>query len=380
MKLHCFTLAFASLQAILGARVLLRLAATARGERIAIHLDGATEPSSVSVVVPVLDERRRLGPCLDGLVAQGAEVGEILVVDGGSVDGTPELVTAYAARDPRVRLVEASPVPRDWNGKAWGLQVGLERTSPASAWLLSIDADVRPRALLARSLVAHARRLGLAALSVATLQVLADRLDGLVHPSMLTTLVYRFGIPGQVARRIERVQANGQCMLFRRASLLARGGFAAVRTSRAEDVTLARALVAAGQPVGFFETDGLATVEMYGAGRETWQNWPRSLPLRDRYTRWSSLVGLLEAAFVQALPLPLALFGGGLPRAARALNLALAVGRLGVLVGTRRAYAHRPWTYWLSPICDIPVVARIWLSMVRRRHVWRGRVLVDGET
>ena len=380
MKANSLSLALASIQAILGARVLLRLAATARGERIATHPDPATESGSVSVVVPVLNERRRLGPCLDGLIAQGREVGEILVVDGGSVDATPQLVATYADRDPRVRLVDASPVPPDWNGKAWGLQVGLERASPASAWLLAIDADVRPTAPLARSLVAHARRLELATLSVATRQVLADPLDGLVHPAMLTTLVYRFGIPGQVARRLEQVQANGQCMLFRRTALVAQGGFAAVRASRCEDVTLARALVAAGHPVGFFETDGLATVEMYASGQETWQNWPRSLPLRDRYTRWASAVGLLELALVQALPLPLALLGGALPRPARALNIGLAAGRLGVLVGTGRAYAGRRWTYWLSPICDIPVVARIWLSMVRRRHVWRGRVLVDGET
>ena len=53
----------------------------------------------------------------------------------------------------------------------------------------------------------------------------------------------------------------------------------------------------------------------------------------------------------------------------------LAITRLGVLAGTARAYRRVPWSYWLSPLCDMPVACRLWLSMMQRRHVWRGRVL-----
>ena len=48
----------------------------------------------VAVVVPVFDEDDRLASYLDGLLAQGPEVAQILAVDGGSVDGTPDLVAA----------------------------------------------------------------------------------------------------------------------------------------------------------------------------------------------------------------------------------------------------------------------------------------------
>src|SRR4051794_41608475 len=113
-------------QAGLGAGVVLRLLRTAGGERIE-PTDWTPPAGGITVIVPVLDERNRLAACLDGLLVQGAEVAEILVVDGGSRDGTPELVGAYRARDCRVRLLDASPVPVDWNGKPWGLQVGLEQ-------------------------------------------------------------------------------------------------------------------------------------------------------------------------------------------------------------------------------------------------------------
>ena len=368
-------------QALVAARVVRRLVTGAGGQRIRAAERPDPDEGATTVILPVLDERRRVGACLDGLSAQGAEVGEILVVDGGSTDGTSELVLGYGARDGRVRLIDAAPVPRDWNGKAWGLQVGLEQTSPRAVWVMTVDADVRPEPPLARSLAAHARRTGLAALSVATLQRLSGWPEGLVHPAMLATLVYRFGPPGRVFRKVGQVQANGQCSLFRRDVLERCGGFSAARASRCEDVTIARHLVANGHRVGFYETDGLVSVTMYEGWRDAWRNWPRSLPLRDQYVRGGSIVGLLEVTLVQTLPLPLAAlcWSSGRRRSwAFALNAALAAVRLGVLLGTARAYVRRPWSYWLSPLCDLPVVAALWLSLARRRHVWRGRTLVEG--
>jgi glycosyltransferase involved in cell wall biosynthesis len=58
-------------------------------------------------------------------VAQPETVAEILVVDGGSTDGTQSLVERYQSRDRRVRLVDAGPVPGGWTGKAWGLYLGF---------------------------------------------------------------------------------------------------------------------------------------------------------------------------------------------------------------------------------------------------------------
>jgi dolichol-phosphate mannosyltransferase len=375
-----------ALQALTGARVLWRLARSSGGRRIAAQQAGTAPAGLISVVVPVLNEERRLAPCLDGLLAHGPEVAEILVVDGGSQDGTPELVARYAQREPRLKFLAAGPPPADWNGKAWGLQQGVARSDPTTEWLLTIDADVRPAARLGASLQAHARVNALEALSVATRQELRGVGLGLLHPAFLTTLVYRFGIPGRVARRIDDVQANGQCFLLRRAALERAGGMAVARSSRCEDVTLARALVAAGIPVGFFETEGLVWVEMYADMAEAWRNWPRSLPMRDRFWNRRALLGLAEVALVQALPLPIFVLlsrvtrRGPAARWGRAINTVLVLARLGVLVGTRRAYRRPPWSYWFSPIVDLPVTGRLIASALQQRHRWRGRLLVTEGT
>ena len=62
---------------------------------------------------------------------------------------------------------------------------------------------------------------------------LSGTAEGIVHPALLTTLVYRFGIPGHVTRRVAEVQANGQCALYRCEPLECSGGLAAARAGRA---------------------------------------------------------------------------------------------------------------------------------------------------
>ena len=375
------------LQGVLGLRVSLRLIRTASGRKIRADAAPGEESEGCTVIVPVLDEAERLGPCLAGLSAAGAAAREILVVDGGSTDGTRALVAEWAVRDTRVRLIDASPIPPAWNGKAWGLHSGLQAADAASPWVLTVDADVRPAPALIPALIAHARTERVGAMSAATTQTLSGAAEGIVHPAMLATLVYRFGIPGHVATRVAEAQANGQCFLVRREALERSGGFATVRGSVCEDVTLARRLVAAGERVGFYETDGLVSVAMYSGWRDAWRNWTRSLPLRDRSWGLSGPLGLIEVAVVQALPLPLALIlrwrsrrNADVPadRVAWALNAALAAMRLGILTGMARAYDRRPWTYWLSPVADVPLALALLVSASRRTHRWRGRTIERG--
>ena len=381
-----------AVEAALGVRVLARFI-RARGGVTLAPSARAPQPEApgerISVILPVLNEARRVGPCLDGLLAQGPEVDEILVVDGGSTDGTQALVTRYHARDARIRLVDAvdaGPIPAGWNGKAWGLERGLRELAPASRWALTLDADTRPAPGLARALLAHAAQSNEAAFSVATRQEVSGAGEGLLHPALLTTLVYRFGPPGRAVTRVSAAQANGQCCLFRRKALEAVGGFAAVRDSICEDVTIVRLLVSKGAAVGFYEAGDLIRVRMYEGWRETWRNWTRSLPMRDRFFGVAGVVGLLEVTFAQALaPLTLlALLATWRPLeplrvALLGVTLALTALRLGTLFGVARAYARRPWTFWLSPLADLPVALQLWRSALRRRHVWRGRVLMRGE-
>lgn len=385
------------IQTLLAGRVILRLVRTGSQPRVTTTSTDVVANDAVTVLVPVLNEVGRLGPCLEGLAAQGPEVAAILVIDGGSTDDTIALANKHAERDARVRVIDASPVPADWNGKAWNLQHGLERGAIVTPWVLTIDADVRPRPGLASALVAHAVANDVTVLSGATRQRLSGAAEGLVHPALLTSLVYRYGIPGAATSDPDDVQANGQCMLIRREALDGIGGFVDGRHSVCEDVTIARRLALAGHRVGFAETGDLVEVAMYGSAGEAWTNWPRSLTMRDQYGGHAVSTRLAEVAFVQGLPLVVAAgaaliarrhhypsgsrasIGGGYPGPRRAVELVIALNRglvmlrIGVLIGMVRAYERPPVTYWLSPLLDTPVAARLIQSALLRTHTWRGR-------
>ncbi|GAC1491337.1 MAG: glycosyltransferase family 2 protein [Vulcanimicrobiaceae bacterium] len=361
------------------------MAATRGGAAVSAIDVVPTKSGKIAAIVPVLDECERLGPCLEGLLAAPTALAQIVVVDGGSRDGTQALVRAYAARDARVRLVDASPVAAGWNGKAWNLACGLAASDPDASWILTIDADVRPRPELVASLLAHAAREALDAFSAAPRLELSGAPEAALHPAFLGTLVYRYGLPGKIATTPRTVQANGQCFLARRELLVRSGAFAAARASRCDDVTIARHLVRAGARVGFYEGAALASVRMYSSAAEAWRNWPRSLPLRDASTTIvETLDDLAVVVLVQALPLAI-VFATLLARGRREslvfrINVALALARVGVLVGTRRAYGAVSPAYWLALLTDLPCALRLVQATFARTAMWRGRTLVTEGT
>jgi glycosyltransferase involved in cell wall biosynthesis len=58
----------------------------------------------VSVIVPALNCARFIGRTLQSIASQSHRLIEIIVVDDGSVDDTPDIVSSYARSDPRIRL------------------------------------------------------------------------------------------------------------------------------------------------------------------------------------------------------------------------------------------------------------------------------------
>lgn len=74
----------------------------------AVDAETATDHPLITVVIPTLDEATFIETCLSSLLDQRGVPGEIevLVVDGGSTDGTVERVRALEERDSRVRLID----------------------------------------------------------------------------------------------------------------------------------------------------------------------------------------------------------------------------------------------------------------------------------
>lgn len=339
-----------------------------------------TDGPPLTLIVATLNEAARIGPCLQGLLAQQKPVTEILIIDSGSTDGTRELVQAAARRDPRIRLVTDPPLPEGWIGKAWALQHGT--TIARTAWVLGMDADTQAEPGCAAAVLSAALREGFDAVSF------APRFDGQtaaerwVQPALLVTLIYRSGAVGDPRVTPDRVIANGQCFLLDREVLLAHGGYEPVRASFAEDVSLVRHLAKRGARVGFLDGSRIYRVRSYRGVGQMWKEWGRSLDLKDAA---SKLQQVLDTAFVvaaQGMQLPLIVWlalrepAWRAESGAAALIIAtagIAFFRLALLFAIAPSYEKRGITWWLSPLADPLAALRLVISSLRRPSRWRSR-------
>ncbi len=100
--------------------------------------EGLGNRPCLSVVIPVFNERERIGPTLERvsayLEARGFEY-EVIVVDDGSGDDTPSKVQGVAAGNPRVRLIRS-----EHGGKGSAVRQGVLAASKTR--VMYCDADL----------------------------------------------------------------------------------------------------------------------------------------------------------------------------------------------------------------------------------------------
>jgi len=341
---------------------------------------------AVSVVVPTLNEAERITPALEGLTRQSYEVREIIIVDSNSQDGTQEKVKAAAIFDPRFRLITDDPLPPGWVGRPWALHNGFLNSSQKSEWILGIDADTLPQPGLVASIVQAATEEGYDLVSLSPQFILKYPGEWWLQPALLMTLLYRFDSAGVKNQTPERVMANGQCFLTRRQVLERLGGYESAAQSFCDDVTLARYAAACGYQVGFLDGAQVLKVRMYEGVLQTWQEWGRSLDLKDASNPAQLFHDLWLLLTTQGLPIPLSvILISLLPgytcltlMAAIGLNLFLVAIRIGLLWAIAPSYhpSNSPasFFFWLSPLADPLAVLRIFLSATHKPTSWRGRI------
>jgi glycosyltransferase involved in cell wall biosynthesis len=90
---------------------------------------------AISIIMPVLNAERHLQAALDSLAAQTCVHYELIIVDDGSSDATPEILRRAAAQDDRI-VIQAQP---STGGIARALNIGLDHAR--GAFIARQDAD-----------------------------------------------------------------------------------------------------------------------------------------------------------------------------------------------------------------------------------------------
>ncbi len=332
----------------------------------------ATGAPSVSVVIAARDEEDDLARTLDGLLAQDLPGLEIVVVDGGSRDGTRAVAQA---RGPRVRLLEEPPLPDGWVGKNWACWTGAQATH--GAWLLFLDADVRLHPAAVRSVLAWAEREGAAVATVAPKVEMLGRWERVVLPFYVQMVLTYFRAPHVNRPDSRAALVNGQFWLVRREEYDAVGGHAAVRRQILEDIALARRFRASGRPIRLAWGPELATTRMYREPREMFEGLLKNI----HGTNFSAarqaafLAGLIGFFWLPLAVLPVGVLTGNVPLTVFGGVLALAL--FGKHVAWARAVGA-PARYGLTfPMAVGVYVALVATSLGRGLRggtvAWKGR-------
>jgi chlorobactene glucosyltransferase len=332
--------------------------------------DGTTYPR-ISAIVAARNEERDLPGCLDDLLRQDYPDLEVVVVDGGSTDGTREVARARA---PRVRLVLEPPLPPGWVGKNWACDAGYRAST--GSWLLFTDADVRYHPSAVRTTFAWARAERAQLASLAPRVETASFWERVVMPFYIQMVLTYFRVPRTNLDRSRSAMANGQYWLTDRATYARLGGHAGVRGYVLEDVRLAQRYRAEGLRLRIAWAPELLATRMYRDRREMFEGLLKNI--HGIHFSAARQVGFL-AALVGLFWLPLGLAPVGLLIGSPLLTgtgIALAIA----LFGKHAALAHAtgtPARYGLL----YPVAVGFYVALLvtslgtgRRRTVaWKGR-------
>lgn len=324
------------------------------------------EGALVSILIPARNEAANIGRCVRAALASTGIAVEVVVIDDGSTDGTGGIVAAIAAEDPRLRLIEAPPLPPGWTGKVHACARLAE--AARGTHLLFIDADVRLAPGAAAAMAGHAAARGIAMVSGVPRQVIRSLGEGLTVPAINLLLIgYLPGGGRAFTRHPGLAAACGQLVLCERGAYAAVGGHGAVRGVLHDGLALARRFRAQGHATEVVDGAPLATCRMYAGFAEAWAGF-----LKNAREGMATPLGLpvWTVLLAGAHLWPWALLPSW--QAALALGLMLAL-RAAI---TRRA--REPWwTVPLHPATMLVALAIQWTALVRwamgRPAGWKGR-------
>ena len=109
--------------------------AQAKAERVI----RATAMPKVSVIIPVYNAEKYLRECLDSVVNQTLTDMEIICINDGSTDSSPQILREYAARDSRFVIID-----KENEGYGRGMNDGFDRASGEYIGIVESDDYIVP--------------------------------------------------------------------------------------------------------------------------------------------------------------------------------------------------------------------------------------------
>mgnify|MGYP001028954588 CR=1 FL=1 len=352
--------------------------------------DISTAPQPyVSLLIPARNEAHTIARCLDGTLRQTYPAYEVIVVDDGSTDATPLILSRYAERERQLRVVASAPLPRGWIGKCHACQQAA--TAARGEWLLFLDADTVPQPTLIAALLTHAQRQNFDMLTIFPFLELGSFWERLVMPPFQALIYTLFPLARLNApdARPDEIVANGQCILVRREVYQQIGGHGAVHSEVLEDVRLAQTARASGFRVGAAMGQQDLRVRMYTNGREVLEGLTKNAVAGYRSGGSRSFWAGARQVGLAVGPPDLLIWGGVLVAmqgdvsawAVLLHGLLVTMIAISFWIWLLRRFYELPWGYallWPLGVLSYSFIAlhSLWRVHSGRGVIWKGRTYV----
>ncbi len=330
----------------------------------------------VSVLIPARNEEASILAAAESVLASTGVELELLILDDSSSDRTAELVAALAARDPRVQLGSAPPLPSGWNGKQHACSELARRAR--FDLLCFLDADVRLAPAALASLCAEIEARDVDLLSGFPHEETFSFLEKLLIPLIHFVLFCYLPLPlsDKEPRNPALAAGCGQLMLVRRPAYESSGGHSSIRTTMHDGLLLPRLFRQHGSATALCDLTGLASCRMYSNAGDVWRglskNATEGMAAPRRILPFSALLFLGHVA-------PSILLVSAIRRRANPIvpAIAMAAGyaiRLTAAIRFRQSFLSA----LLHPVSVATLLALQWSALFRkltgRPAVWKQRI------
>lgn len=229
----------------------------------------ASTPPRMSVLIPARNEENNIGDAIASVLASQHIDFELIVLDDASTDRTAVIIDEYAARDPRVRREPAPTLAPGWAGKAHAAH-SLSRLARHNIFCF-IDADVRiAPGTLARMHALMLRR-NAALVSGFPQEITITQLEWLLLPLIQFLLLSYLPLAGLRHTNLAAFGAGcGQFLMMTREGYETTGGYASVRSTMHDGITLAKLFRKHRLHTEVADLTGLASCRMYNSAGDVW--------------------------------------------------------------------------------------------------------------
>ncbi|OQB47580.1 MAG: GalNAc(5)-diNAcBac-PP-undecaprenol beta-1,3-glucosyltransferase [Firmicutes bacterium ADurb.Bin153] len=230
----------------------------------------------LSILVPARNEQDNIEKCVRSLMGQDYPNYEIVVLNDNSTDATGEILERLRLEDPRIRIIDGTPLPQGWLGKNWACMQLAEAATGEILFFTDADTEHEPFSASASVALMEDRNPGM--MSGFVKQRMDTLGEKLVVPLMLWgMLCFTPVIVMHYMKYSFLTAACGQYMVFDRKAYFKVGGHSSVKARVDEDKEFARVMKQNGFPVIMADATRMISCKMYGGFKEAVRGFSKNV-------------------------------------------------------------------------------------------------------